>query len=239
MSLIQVPLDRLLPHPGNSNRMPPDRFAKLLSHLRRSGRYPPVIVRPAPQAGGLSPGFPAPDAATDNATHHDRAIPPGRESDDSLTRYQILDGHHRVEALRQLGHASAWCLVWQADEREALILLTTLNRLQGEDDPRKRAALVAELRDVSGAAGELEQLADLLPETAQELDKLLRLHQPPPRPIAPPDPAALPVAVHFFLLPAERTELESRLRSLHPRRESALMSLVRGNLDTPSHPTDR
>ena len=46
--------------------------------------------------------------------------------------YEILDGHHRVQALRQLGAAEARCDVWQADDERARLLLLTLNRLQAK-----------------------------------------------------------------------------------------------------------
>ena len=39
-----------------------------------------------------------------------------------------------AEALRRLGRASARCEVWAVDDDEAMLLLATLNRLQGRDD---------------------------------------------------------------------------------------------------------
>jgi len=75
--------------------------------------------------------------------------------------FQVLDGHHRVEILRDLGHTEARCDVWAVDDREAKLLLATLNRLEGQDLPVRRAQLVHEL------LGELSlaDLAGLLPET--------------------------------------------------------------------------
>ncbi len=48
-------------------------------------------------------------------------------------RFQILDGHHRVEILRELDHTEARCDIWNVDDREAKLLLATLNRLEGQD----------------------------------------------------------------------------------------------------------
>ena len=67
-----IPLDDLLAHPLNSNVMPPDLQAKLRVHIKRTGRYPFLVVRPHPGGGG---------------------------------KYQVLDGHHRVAILRDLGHS--------------------------------------------------------------------------------------------------------------------------------------
>jgi len=66
-----IPLDDLLPHPLNSNVMPPDLQAKLRAHIKRTGRYPFLVVRPHPDVAG---------------------------------KYQVLDVHHRIVVLRDLGH---------------------------------------------------------------------------------------------------------------------------------------
>ena len=47
-----VPLDDLLPHPLNSNVMSPDLQAKLRAHIKRTGRYPFLVVRPHPDDTG-------------------------------------------------------------------------------------------------------------------------------------------------------------------------------------------
>ena len=47
-----VPLDDLLPHPLNSNVMPEDLRAKLKAHIKRTGRYPFLVVRPHPDEPG-------------------------------------------------------------------------------------------------------------------------------------------------------------------------------------------
>ena len=181
-----LPIDQLRAHPNNSNVMPRRLLTKLVCQIKRTGRYPAVIVRP-----------------TDGG-------------------YQILDGHHRVLALRELDAQEVSCEVWEVDDREALMLLATLNRLQGDDDPRKRGALIDELRADAG----LPELAKLLPEDTARLKKLAELAQPPPVPAEATPLAQMPQAVHFFLLPAQARELASRLRAIGGTREEALMSLV-------------
>jgi ParB-like chromosome segregation protein Spo0J len=142
-----VPLDGLMAHPLNSNVMPEDFQAKLRSHIRRTGRYPFLVVRPHPDEPG---------------------------------KFQVLDGHHRVAVLRELGQREARCDVWDVDDREAKILLATLNRLQGQDQPIRRAQLIHELLgDIS-----VEDLAGLLPETDKQIEELHALLEFPADEIA-------------------------------------------------------
>jgi ParB-like chromosome segregation protein Spo0J len=139
-----VPLDDLVPHPLNSNVMSEDLREKLKAHIRRTGRYPFLVVRPLGQ------------------------------------KYQVLDGHHRVAVLRELGHTEARCDVWDVDDREAKLLLATLNRLEGQDQPIRRAQLIHELLGEMG----MEDLAGLLPETDRQLEDLHSLLEFPAEEIA-------------------------------------------------------
>lgn len=182
-----IPLDQLNAHPANSNVMHDHLLDGLTEHVRRTGRYPPLIVRP--QADGY---------------------------------YQILDGHHRALALRRLDIDHARCVVWQADDHEALLLLATLNRLEGRDDPRKRAALVNALADRL----DVKTLATLLPERIEQVKKLITINDRPPAPRPPQDPDRMPVAVHFFLLPDQKQRLNQRLKAIGGTREEALMKLI-------------
>jgi ParB-like chromosome segregation protein Spo0J len=83
--------------------------------------------------------------------------------------YQILDGHQRGEVLRQLGLEEALCFLWPCDDEQALLLLATLNRLEGEDVPGRRADLIGEL----AALLPPEELALLLPEDPTEIEQAL------------------------------------------------------------------
>jgi len=85
--------------------------------------------------------------------------------------YQILDGHQRWGVLRRLGHEQAHCYVWPCDDQTALVLLATLNRLEGQDDPLKRAELLRELTKLVSP----EELAQLLPESAALIRQSLEL----------------------------------------------------------------
>lgn len=203
-----VPLDQLRPHPLNSNVMPEDLREKLKAHIRRTGRYPFVVVRPHP---------------------------------DEPECFQVLDGHHRVEVLRELGHNEARCDVWNVDDREAKLLLATLNRLQGQDVPVRRAQLIHEL------LGEMNfgDLAGLLPETDKQLEELESLLQFPAEEIAAllADQAAdqekvLPPVLTFVVSPEQEevidraVELASDGTAGRDRKARGLVNLARRFLDT-------
>jgi hypothetical protein len=123
--------------------------------------------------------------------------------------YQIINGHHRAEALRSLGHTHARCDVWDVGDDEARLLLATLNRLEGRDDPHARARLVARLSEGRTPA----DLAHLLPEPPDAVERLLALAQPP---AAPLDPATMPPPARpmtFFLHPLQHAAVAEALRA--------------------------
>jgi ParB-like chromosome segregation protein Spo0J len=103
-----------------------------------------------------------------------------RPHPDEPGKFQVLDGHHRVAILRDLGHREARVDIWLVDDREAKLLLATLNRLQGQDQPLRRAELIHEL------LGEMsvDDLAGLLPETDKQLEELHALLEFPADEIA-------------------------------------------------------
>jgi ParB-like chromosome segregation protein Spo0J len=151
---------------------------KLKAHIKRTGRYPYLIVRPHP---------------------------------DQPDKYQVLDGHHRVAVLQELGHVEARCDVWEVDDREANLLLATLNRLEGQDVPIRRAQLVHELLgDMS-----LSDLAGLLPETDGQLEELHALLEFPADEIAAlldeqaeEEEKVLPRVLSFVVTPEQEQLIE-------------------------------
>lgn len=82
--------------------------------------------------------------------------------------FEILNGHHRTKALRELGHDEVDCVVWDVSDERALMLLATLNRLKGGDDAQKRADLINELSEKY----DIKELAAALPETKGAIEKL-------------------------------------------------------------------
>jgi len=188
VTLRWLPIDCLEPHPENANRMSADRLEKLKGHIVRTGRYEPIVVRPIPVRSAAGHG-------TSRTRARECGVRSKRQNGENSARYQILNGHHRARVLRELGHTRARCDVWDVDDEEARMLLATLNRLEGRDDPKARARLVAHLATGRSA----EDLARLLPEPPDAVERLLRLAEPPPEPAPPDSLAPLPQALIFFL----------------------------------------
>lgn len=137
-------------------------------------------------------------------------------------RYQLLDGHHRAIALRRLGHREATCDVWDVDEEQATMLLLTLNRLHGEDDPRRRGELLKRLSQ----SMQIDELAAKLPEDVERIDRLIALTEPPPQPAQPREVDDMPHAVTFFLTGTQRRALFEKLRAVDSDRTAALVALL-------------
>lgn len=88
--------------------------------------------------------------------------------------FQIINGHHRCQALARLGHENADCIIWDINDQEADILLTTLNRLGGSDELGKKLKLLKRLNK----RYESRELAKLLPQTAKQIERLTNLKRP-------------------------------------------------------------
>jgi len=147
MAIKKIPIENLIPHPLNANVMPGDFKEKLKAHIKRTARYPSLIVRPHPK---------------------------------EPEKYQVLDGHHRIAVLKDLNYQEARCDVWDVSDKEAKLLLATLNRLEGQDLPIKRARLVHDLL----AEMNTSDLAGLLPENDRQIDELHSLLEFPAEEIA-------------------------------------------------------
>ena len=133
-----IPLGKLIAHPANPNRMAKSSFSKLVSHIRTTGNYEPVIVRVHPEEKGA---------------------------------WQILNGHHRVKALKTIEAVSADCVVWEVDDGQAMVLLMSLNRLCGRDDLQKKSELMKSLTK----RFDVKQLVKMLPESAKSIKNLSSL----------------------------------------------------------------
>jgi ParB-like chromosome segregation protein Spo0J len=209
-----IEIDRLEAHPANANRMTDAMLAKLAQHIEQSGQYPAVIVRPMPGAGAEAASSPA-------------ASSPGASSP---ARYQILDGHHRVLALRRMGRTEVECDVWpEVDDDRAAMLLLTLNRLRGEDDPQRRGELLRQL----SCRIDLDRLARSLPDDLERIRNLIEMSRPPAGGSAAVEeaakrarPGALPQALTFFLSGEERAAVLERLRAINADRRVALLAAL-------------
>jgi len=140
-TIIRIPLEQLLPHPENPNRMSKANFEKLKLHIKQTGNYEPLIVRKHPEREYF---------------------------------FQIINGHHRAEALKQIGAKTADCIQWDADNNQVRILLTTLNRLGGKDELSMKIEIIKKLSEKYNS----KELSKLLPDTKQVIEKLKDIARP-------------------------------------------------------------
>ena len=133
-----IPIEKLVAHPDNPNRMSKKNFAKLVRNIERTDRYEPLVVRPCPGREGF---------------------------------FQIINGHHRCRALAELGHEIADVIIWDLDDREANMLLATINRLGGTDVLDKKLALLCRLNGRTQA----RDLAKLLPLSQPQIQRLTKI----------------------------------------------------------------
>ncbi len=145
-------------------------------------------------------------------------------------RFQIINGHHRLEALKKLGHKTAAVIVWDVDDEQTDILLATLNRLSGSDVIAKKIALLKRLAEKMNA----RQLGRLLPQTPGQIKKLIDLKMP--KTPAQPLPKAPANAMVFFLTDQQKKVVEDALSLALPTKPAtnaaALTAIARHFLDT-------
>ena len=112
--------------------------------------------------------------------------------------------------LKQLGYERVLCQIWDVDDDEARLLLATLNRLAGQDDPHAKGRLIEQLCK----RWDLKQLAKMLPERREQLQAILDLSRPPPAPRPAMPSEQLPQALTFFLPAAEAVRVKSALKTI-------------------------
>jgi ParB-like chromosome segregation protein Spo0J len=107
--------------------------------------------------------------------------------------FQIINGHHRCRALKQLGYETADAVVWDVDDAEADIMLTTLNRLGCSDVLEKKLALLERInRDMHA-----REMAKLMPFTRSQIERLRNIKVPSAP--AKIDVKSFAVPIVFFL----------------------------------------
>jgi ParB/RepB/Spo0J family partition protein len=128
-----------------------------------------------------------------------------RPHPDKAGYFQIINGHHRRDALQELGHETADAVVWNTDDAQTAILLSTLNRLGGRDSLEKRVSLLRRLRRYMS----IPELAKLLPQTRGQLERLMS-HKPFSRVSAQgQSPFSIPIV--FFVSEAQQKAIEEAL----------------------------
>ena len=151
----KIALEKLVAHPDNPNRMSKGKFAKLLRNIERTGRYEPLVVRPCPKKSC-------------------RSCEKRNPNDLRKSCFQIINGHHRWRALKELGYRTAEVIVWDVNDQDTDIMLATLNRLGGSDVLDKKLTLLKRLNQ-SAFDGQTSELTKLLPQTSNQIKRLTKL----------------------------------------------------------------
>jgi hypothetical protein len=120
--------------------------------------------------------------------------------------FQIINGHHRCQALAKLGYEAGDCVVWDIDDEEAEILLATLNRLCGSDELGRKLNLLKRL----SKRMESRALARLLPQTAKQIERLTNLKMPS----MPAEAKGFSNPLVFFVNDAQSEVIEKALSSV-------------------------
>jgi hypothetical protein len=116
--------------------------------------------------------------------------------------FQIINGHHRCEALRKLSRTTAEAIVWKVDDEQTDILLATLNRLTGRDILDRKLALLRRLvRRIP-----TRKLARLLPQTLGQIERLTTTRPLPQATRGNTDLVAVPVV--FFVDRGQQRRVE-------------------------------
>ena len=149
--------------------------------------------------------------------------------------FQIIHGHQRCAALRTLGHETAEAVIWNVDDEQTDLLLATLNRLGGRDTLDKKVALLRRL----SAALTPRRLAQLLPQTRRQLERLVNAEGPARRLSRPGRVFATPIV--FFAEEAQERLVAQALAQAAvglpagltraARRTAAVARLARSFLD--------
>jgi hypothetical protein len=175
-TIIRIPLDKLLPHPENPNKMSKQNFEKLKRHIAQSRKYEPLIVRKHPEI---------------------------------KKHFEIINGHHRANALKELGETFADCVEWDVDDEAARLLLATLNRLGGKDELNAKASLYKNL----SIKFSVKELTKLLPDSKQAIERLKDITKSLPQ-IS--DSKAFLNTLVFFLNDEQMKTVEAALEKTMP-----------------------
>jgi len=128
-----------------------------------------------------------------------------RPHPDKAGCFQIINGCHRYQAIKQLRYKTANVVVWDIDDHQTDILLATINRLSGTDVLEKKLALLRKLNSKLSA----RELAKLLPATSKQIEQLANLKLPSAPATIPAGTFAEPMV--FFVTFAQKQKIEKAL----------------------------
>lgn len=121
-------------------------------------------------------------------------------------KFEVLNGHSRVEALRELGITEVRCDIWDVTDLQARLFLAILNKLRGAEVRELRMSLLL------GLLKELpsEDLAAYVPESAAYLERIERLAKAPASKDTESQSSTSDLVVTQFYLTREQHDALSR-----------------------------
>lgn len=126
-------------------------------------------------------------------------------------KFQVINGHNRLRVLHALNYQTAHCVIWNLDDNQTRLYLSTLNRLSGRDVPERRAALLENLLTTF----DINELTALLPDDRKQIEELKRLSHIELDELTPQTKTeerfAVPVILDFFLEESEAKEVNLAL----------------------------
>lgn len=139
---------------GNPNEMNDDEFAALVASITAEGLMYPVVARPVRE------------------TSDDGA---------ALDVWEIIDGHHRTKALRQIGAARVPVLAVDKDFDRTVLLQIGLNKLRGHINLAIAGEKLADLQKEGVSLEEMtltgystEEIADMITAATEDAADILR-----------------------------------------------------------------
>ncbi len=126
-------------------------------------------------------------------------------------KFEILNGHSRLDVLRALGSSHAKCEIWKVDDAQTRLYLAILNKLSGSDAPELRMNLLFKLMEEQ----EPKDLSRHIPETAAYLAKLRDMAKTGTSP-QKKEPAPKPdvVIVNFYLNSQQHNTVTTALHDI-------------------------
>lgn len=120
--------------------------------------------------------------------------------------FQIINGHHRYRALRELGYETAEIMIWDIDDHETDMLLASINRLGGSDVLEKKLPLLSRLNRQMNTA----EMAKLLPLRRTQIERFIKIDN---RRLPPIKPAKVKFAAPlvFFVDSRQKKMIENAL----------------------------
>lgn len=203
-----VKLEAIVPNEWNPNEMTPADFDALKGSLQKVGNnsLQSIIIRPNP-----------------------------RRAEEGEPDYEIVDGFHRYQALKDLGMTDAYCQIINFPDSLARIYTIAMNKNRGEFDTLKLANLLAELKNTYGFDESMleeelgysdDEVKALLSMTDVNLDNLQEEDDLPDHVLRDDEGVQLNQELTFNLTPEQKATIEQAIQETGIANQSEALCLI-------------